>query len=280
MKQLRFLTLGAVLAAAATGAWMIWDSEFERPVASGPWEYEVYATGLDKVDNIVAVADQTLYISLEMSDGQGQIIRLQGGERHVLLDGLHRPDGLTHASDALYVTEETANGRVLRLDPETGETHLYGRFRNPEGIRVLADGNLVISEDVVDSGRVLSVSALGQVDELAEGLDKPEGLDLGADGTIYFAESNTGRILSISEGETRTVVVGLNNPDQISLGPDGAIWITEDRRNGRLLRYLNGRLETVLSNLREPQGIALGDDGWIYVAEQGRDRILRLRIPS
>jgi len=46
------------------------------------------------------------------------------------------------------------------------------------------------------TGRVLSVEA-GQVTELASGLDKPMGVAAGRDGICYVAESGAGRVVKL-----------------------------------------------------------------------------------
>jgi sugar lactone lactonase YvrE len=106
------------------------------------------------------------------------------------------------------------------------------------------------------------------------GLNRPEGIAVAKDGTIYVAETATGRVLAYKSGDVRTVVNDLEEPDQVELAPDGALWITEDTKSGRLMRYKDGSLAVVLSGLRNPQGIAFLNHGTVLVAEQGRGRIL------
>ena len=247
------------------------------PQVRGTWEYEVFTSGLSKVDNIVIAPDRSLYVSLELPDGQGQVMQLQRGKRNVVLKGLRRPDGLTLSSTSLFVTEEVERGRIVKLDLESLESELVARLNKPEGIKRLPDGSLIVAEDSTTEGRLVTVTMSGQVDLFVDGLSKPEGVALGRDGSVYVAESEKGRILSVSPWGIRTVVKGLNSPDQIAIAPDGAIWITEDEEAGRVLRFFEGKLETVLAGMSKPQGIAIDDAGWIYIAEQGRDRIVRLR---
>ena len=90
-------------------------------------------------------------------------------------------------------------------------------------------------------------------------------------------ETRTGRIITITGDEVKTVVGGLDHPDQIEFAPDGALWISEDAKPGRLLRYSSGHLELIMAGLMAPQGIAFGRNGEVYVAEQKRNRILVLR---
>ena len=265
-----------VLTAAAAAAFLYTGT----PEIHGTQRYEVFTSGLSKVDNIVIAPDRSFYVSLELPDGQGQIVQIKSGKRTVVLRDLHRPDGLVLTTGSLFVTEEVERGRVVRLDLASLEPELIARLNRPEGIKRLPDGTLVVSEDSPTKGRLVTVNMNGQVDLLVDGLSKPEGLAIGRDGSLFVAESEKGRIVSISPWGIRTVVKGLNSPDQLAIAPDGALWITEDQTAGRVLRFFDGRLETVLEGMSKPQGIAIDNDGWIYIAEQGRDRIIRLRHAS
>ncbi len=241
------------------------------------WEHQVFASELSQVDNLALAADRTVYASLELPDGEGRVVRLRDGARETVLRDMHRADGLALASGHLFVTEEVLQGRVIEHDLKTGHSRVVAVLDKPEGIAISPNGNLIISEDLKNNGRVVRIGPNKAKTVLLSNLKKPEGLTLAADGSVYLAESSRGRILNVKGNTAETVIDGLNHPDQVTVAPDGAIWISEDRKEGRVLRYANGQLETVLTGLVKPQGIAIDDEGWIYIAEQGRGRILRLR---
>ena len=247
------------------------------PGQSNGHSYEVFASGLGKVDNIVVAPQNTLYVTLEKQGGKGSVVRLKRGRRDTLMNGLDRPDGLMLSDGKLYVTEESDDGRVLAFDLKSRDTTVVARLSRPEGIRRRYDGSLFVTEDRAVDGRLVIVGKDSRITPIVRGLKKPEGLDVASDGSVYLAESGTGRVLRVARSGIETVLTGLEQPDQVAIAPDGAIWITEDSNPGRALRYLDGKLEVVLAGLNKPQGIALGSDGWVYIAEQGRDRIVRLR---
>lgn len=278
MKSIKTLALIAPLAmllAACAEPTAQRTTPLPQPHTSAGWSFEVFEKDLPRVDNIAVGPTGELYLSLEERK-EGSVIRLSGGERRVLADGLDRPDGLALGAGVLYVTEEVDDGRIIEIDlGDLGQT-VVTTLKQPEGIDFLPDGSLAITEDIVP-GRLLRVSLSGEIEVLLTDLVLPEGLAVSSDGAIYFAEQDAGTVSLFKDGRARVVVGGLNKPDQITLAPDGAIWISEDARPGRLLRYHEGSLETIVEDLWAPQGIAFGLEGEVYVSEQGRNRILVLR---
>ncbi|MEX2164190.1 MAG: hypothetical protein WD823_08110 [Sulfuricaulis sp.] len=247
--------------------------------AGSEWEYRVAAENLPGIDNLCYSPDGSLYATQELGHGAGRVIKLPGGnEFNVIVPGLNRPDGLLLRGNYLFITEEIPGGRVIEYDISTNKLRVLATLRFPEGIDMLPDGDLIVSEDAMN-GRLLRVRRYGDqaVEVLLGGLNRPEGLVLSQDGEVIFAEAGTGRVLAFKNGKLSVVLHDLDEPDQIEIAPDGALWIAEDVSNGRLLRFKDGALETVLSGLQSPQGIAFGADGVIWLAEQGRQRILLIR---
>ena len=248
-------------------------------VAGSGWKYRVVAENLPGIDNLCLSPDGSLYATQELRNGAGQVIKLlRSGEIKVIIPGLNFPDGLLLRGKFLFITEEIASGRVIEYDISTNMLRVLATLRFPEGIDMLPNGDLVVSEDTA-SGRLLRVRRDGNqpVEVIIGGLNRPEGLIVSPDGAIIFAETGTGRVLSIKNGKLSVLLHDLDEPDQVELAPDGALWITEDVHNGRLLRFKDGTLEAVLSGLHSPQGIAFGAAGEIWLAEQGRKRILAIR---
>ncbi|HSD97284.1 MAG TPA: hypothetical protein VLB06_09090 [Sulfuricaulis sp.] len=251
------------------------SAEPEQVVAESGWKYRVMAENLPGIDNLVVAPDGSLYATQELPNGAGQVIRLHRGEASVVTSGFSRPDGLLLRGKFLFITEEIPDGRVLEFNLASKKQRVLTTLHKPEGIDMLSDGDLVVSEDSIN-GRLLRVRRDGvkAVEVILGGLNRPEGLVVKPDGTVIFAETATGRVLSYMSGEVNVVVDDLDEPDQVEIAPDGSLWISEDTRDGRLLRIKDGALETVLSGLRSPQGMAFGSDDSVWLAEQGRRRVL------
>jgi len=244
-------------------------------VAEAGWKYRVVAQNLAGIDNLAMAPDGSLYATQELPNGAGKVIKLRRGEVTMVASGFNRPDGLLLRGKFLFITEEVSEGRVLEFDLASKKQRVLATLHSPEGIDMLPDGALVVSEDNIN-GRLLRVSRDGKrvPEVILGGLNRPEGLVAKPDGTVIFAETATGRVLSFRNGEVNVVVDDLDEPDQVEIAPDGSLWITEDTRDGRLLRLKDDSLETVLSGLRSPQGMAFGSDGSVWLAERGRQRIL------
>ena len=246
------------------------------PVVARPgWKFRVEAKNLSKIDNLAMADDGSVYATQEIPLRAGKVIRLDRGKITTVVSGLSRPDGLLLRGNRLFIVEETSNGRVLEYDLSAKQLRTLAVLNHPEGIDMFPNGDLAISEDTM-RGRLLRVRRDGQpsVEVIRGELKRPEGLIVGPDGAIVFAETATGRVLSWRNGEINVVVNDVTYPDQVERAPDGALWITEDVDNGRLLRFQDGTLETVLSGLRSPQGMTFGADGAVWLAERGRQRIL------
>jgi len=82
--------------------------------------------------------------------------------------------------------EETA-GRVSKITGDGPISVLTG-LASPEGLAFDSDGNMYVTEDAA-GGRVLMLSASGDVTILAEGLDAPEGVVALDRGSILVTES-------------------------------------------------------------------------------------------
>jgi sugar lactone lactonase YvrE len=235
------------------------------------WRFVVHHDKLPGIDNLVK-AEGTLYATRVGANGQGQVIKIVKGTVETLIDGLNNPNGLEVRGRWLYVTEEAAEGRVIEYDLCSGKQRDLATLNHPEGVGLLADGDLAVAEDSIN-GRIMRVLRNGLVEIITAGLNRPEGLTVARDGTLLFTEAGMGRVLGWRHGDLNVLVDDLEEPNQIEIGPDGALWITEDVAGGRLLRYLDGALETILTGLKSPQGIAFTGNT-VLVAERGHARIL------
>ncbi len=187
-----------------------------------------------------------------------------------------------------------------------------------------ADGSLYISENY--NNRVRRVGSDGIITTIAGNglagfsgdngpamqarLRSPSGIALGADGSIYLADTGNHRIRRVgTDGVIRTVagtgLAGFSGdgvsataarvtaPQDVALAPDGSLYIAEGGASHRIRRVgPDGMISTVAgigvagfsgdggpainARLRAPSGIALGPDGSLYIADRLNFRVRKV----
>lgn len=144
-----------------------------------------------------------------------------------------------------------------------------GSNPNPSGAIVHHQGKLYIADTEADAIRVMDLGT-GQIDAFAgtgeEGdsgdggpaqqarLNGPRDLEIGPDGHLYFAETDSGRVraVDLDTGIIRTVV----GTGQLGMGPEG--------------------LPATETELRRPFGIAFDPEGNLYVMDTLNSRIVKV----
>ncbi len=173
----------------------------------------------------------------------------------------------------------------------------------PEGPVVLDDGSVALAE--MRAGRVTAIRPDGSSTVLAEMGGAPNGLTLGADGSIYVANNGgvhlgpdgywladdlgDGSVQHIAPDGAVSTLAGSfpddepHRPNDLCFGPDGALYVTdpanwEDLANlkpGRLwLVALDGATRKVAEISWFPNGIAVGPDGRLFVAQSVTQHLL------
>lgn len=140
-------------------------------------------------------------------------------------------------------------------------------------------------------------------------LDRPRGLAVGADGSLYIADMFNNRIRKVDPDGVIHTIAGTGTPGlegeggpaasaqvaypfQMAMGPDGSLYFTEN--GGSRVRRItpDGRLVRVAGNgftgngpdgvpalqapLGDLWGIAVGPDGSVYVADRSYHRVRRI----
>lgn len=128
-------------------------------------------------------------------------------------------------------------------------------------------------------------------------LDRPNGIDIGTDGTIYVSDSNNLRLQSFTpEGRYKWSFgkkVGFNsndgrefgNPRNISVGPDNNIYVADAfhfnikifSNTGKKLAEM-GKRGADEGYFNFPNGIEVASDKTVYVVEKENNRIQAVRF--
>ncbi|GLW30342.1 SMP-30/gluconolactonase/LRE family protein [Actinoplanes regularis] len=221
----------------------------------------------------------------------------------------HRlPTGDTGPEDVVFdhtgrIVTGTADGRIVTLDPETGERRVLAETGGrPLGLHPRADGGLLVCDH--DKG-LLEVRPDGTVRVLVDTVD---GVPLtfasnvveSSDGTIWFTTStshwdlenylgealehtSSGRLLRRDpDGTVTTLLSDLKFGNGLVLSPDESHLLVAETTGYRIRRHwLTGRTETLVDNLPGfPDNMSLGSDGLLWVAIAApRDRLLDRLLP-
>jgi YVTN family beta-propeller protein len=194
---------------------------------------------------------------------------------------------------------------------------------DPANIAIGTDGSVYIADAanhrirrVSSSGTITTVAGNGTGGYSGDGgaapqaqLHAPKAVAVGADGSLYIADTGNHRIRRVSSGGTITTVAGngiggysgdggpaaaaqLNYPENVVLGADGSLYIA-DRGNNAIRRIAsNGTITTVAGNgtygysgdgglgtaaqLSYPTGVATAADGSLYIVDTSNHCLRRV----
>ena len=184
------------------------------------------------------------------------------------------------------------------------------RLGGPIALAVGPDGDLYIAEY---AGRIRRVdhetnvittfAGIGREESsgdggpaAAAGIDRPHGLAVAADGTVYVADTYGNRIRRI-DGRTGIITTiagpeGLLRPVHVTLGPDGSVYFNEADSHRVRRIDASGRISAVAGNgdptssgdggpatsagLSAPADVAVAADGTLFIAELHGTRIRRV----
>jgi len=159
-------------------------------------------------------------------------------------------EGLTVDGDGTVWVADTNNSRVEVYNPATGGFTAVGapgsgngQFNHPEGIAIAASG--VYVADTLNN-RIEEVTRTGTfVASFANGLNRPEGVAVAPDGTVWVADTMNNRVVHLSADLVTNLGDGFgsagNGPMQFfqphSLAVYGSVLFVADTFNNRVQEF-------------------------------------------
>jgi sugar lactone lactonase YvrE len=221
------------------------------------------------LDNVAFVGNRTF-----VSHITGSIHEIGASGAKALVDkGLQWPLGLALAEDGeLFI----ADGGFTYTLRGSGEPQLAGMLFSPgfpgwvRNAISAGPGTWVVT--TADGNVTRWQPAASESEVLAQGLDRPAGLAIGAGGAIVVAEMGGGRVLSLEGGNLTELARGLDRPTGVALGPDGTVYVSEAGA-GRVVKLSGGRSEIVLDGLGTPEGIAIAG-GKLYTVDTDAKQVI------
>jgi RHS repeat-associated protein len=201
---------------------------------------------------------------------------------------LNNPEGVAVGTDGSIYIADSGNSVIRKVAPDGTISTVAGNgvssyggngllatkaeLNHPEDVTEGPDGSLYISDTsnavirkVTPSGIISTVAGGGAPPSglgdggpaTAASLDVPSGVAVGADGTLYIADTNNAVIRKVVPDGTISTVAGSNGTQ----GPSG----------------YGG--PTTAAGLVSPTGVAVDPDGNIYITDSGANRILKVAPP-
>ena len=218
----------------------------------------------------------------------------------VISSGLNEPYGIavdTMTPEGLYYLTDSANQRVVRYRPATGDfsdvTGVLSPMAAPEGI-VVARGGLVVAD--AGANEVLQIDRSGAVSVLLGAdtnvvLNAPSGLAADAAGNLYISDSGNNRILKLdATNRVTTYATGFNRPTGLSLGPGGRLFVADTGNHVIDAVDADGTVHLVAGHfgsnfstddLDLPRGVLwLGGETGLLISDTGHDVIRRAFLPD
>lgn len=156
--------------------------------------------------------------------------------------GFQQPVDALELADGTLLVAEHGTGSILEVSKDGDREVLVDERPGIAALRQGSDEDSFYATDVL-KGQLLEIDDDGDIDIIAEGLDRPEGFDVAADGSIVLAEVGKQRIVRIdpNSGEiseiARNLAIGLapaqgTPPGYIQTGvavsATGNIYVTSD----------------------------------------------------
>ncbi|MEU0147491.1 SMP-30/gluconolactonase/LRE family protein [Streptomyces sp. NPDC006288] len=243
----------------------------------------VVSSGVAGLDNAAFDAENRMFVSSYATGGITEM-HPDGRTRVIVPRGFDGPYGVTvdlggtvYAADHYRVAGPPAAEEDKRdaAGAEGPVSHVLAPFAHG----IAADGDLLHLTSQFGDVRTYDPGE-GTMRTRVVGLRRPMGIAVGPAGALVVAESGGGRILSVAEDDTVTVLAeGLGRPVDVAFDAAGRCYVS-DERAGTVVRLEEDAATTVVADgLGAPQGLTVVGDT-LYTVETGRRRLRAVSLTT
>ncbi len=266
----------------------------------------------DQAAVVIEANSHELQVVVPSGEGEADVrVRVLGEEAQGTLASF------TYLEPTDYVVATVAGNSVYGLQDGTGPDAL---FRNPEGVAISPEGDIIVSDRANNSIRKLTVEGAvttilgdgssGFVDgDLSSAkLSYPWKSCVDKDGNIYIADNRNHAIRKISTGGLVSTLAGtgvagfadgagaeaqFNAPTDVDVDDNGVVYVA-DNANHRIRKITpDGVVSTVAGDVsgfsdgevatalfKNPSGVSVDGEGNLYVADRLNNRIRKIDMTA
>jgi sugar lactone lactonase YvrE len=174
-------------------------------------------------------------------------------------------------------------GAALTVDPGT-QSSLGSGWTLPAGIAADSVGNLFLSDATAGTVSMIPAGSTTAT-QIAQSLQTPSGLAVGADGTVYVTVN--GGLVAIpfsngAYGAAANVISGMKTPVAVAVSGSGDVYVA-DEGAGQVYRIPNNAgvidssaMQTFGSGFTAPSGLAFDAAGNLYVTDKTAGKVFKL----
>jgi sugar lactone lactonase YvrE len=176
--------------------------------------------------------------------------------------------------------------QVVLIDAQGMVTDLANVAGQAYGLRYHSDGDLLAA--LPGQGKIVSISATGEVADWVSGLGTPNGIYPDFDGNVWVTEFGGDKVTRVASDKQKTTVAqgpDATAPNGVVLDPTKTMLFYSEYQEGKIHRVDLGvadamPIEVVALAGAFIDGLALDACGNIYAVDQGASRVYRVPLDA
>jgi sugar lactone lactonase YvrE len=214
--------------------------------------------------------------------GQGAAVNLDPGVITAYTTGFSSPQSISVDAAGNVAVADTVANKIFSIPSGiTTPVSIGTGFDGPEATAFDAAGNLYIADSGNNqivwipnvSGALVPASQVTLIPDTAfiagSALNKPTGLAVGPDGTLYISDFGNDRVLTYSNGFASVFAAGLNHPWGVAVDAANNVYVA-NTGGGNVMVYPAdaGFSSLSVTGVTEPWGIVVDASGSLLISDK------------